>query len=231
MTDRGLLDGAIAVEQFDGCRRRRGRTPEAADARARALARRPGVPRARTAPRAAGGDGGHGLGEARPRPGSAPDPLVRRSCEAAAREGRLRHVLRVARRRGRRPRRSAAAAGRLPRVGRRRARRLRRLRPRGPSLDVRLHEPPRHVPGVVPGGWAAPLRSPPALVAFDADKRYLAALSAPSVPTPSSRRGTTSALDGEVVVEPNVSAGARDTGRFGRSLHADQRSRWCSAST
>jgi len=64
------------------------------------------------------------------------------------------------------------------------------------------------------------LRNPPALVAFNADKRYLAALSAPSVPTTFVAPGDAlPALDGEVVVKPGVSAGARDTGRFGPTTH------------
>jgi hypothetical protein len=59
------------------------------------------------------------------------------------------------------------------------------------------------------------LRNRPALVAFNADKRYLRQLSAPVVPT--SFVGPGDALpsfSGEVVIKPNVSAGARDTGRF-----------------
>jgi len=64
------------------------------------------------------------------------------------------------------------------------------------------------------------LRNPPALVAFNADKRYLADLSAPTVPTVFvGRRDPPPALDGEVVVKPNISAGARDTGRFGPLAH------------
>ncbi len=68
----------------------------------------------------------------------------------------------------------------------------------------------------------ARLRNPPALVAFNADKRYLAKLSALSVPTTFVAPGDDlPALDGEVVVKPSVSAGARDTGRFGPAGHAD----------
>jgi hypothetical protein len=65
------------------------------------------------------------------------------------------------------------------------------------------------------------LRNDPALVAFALDKRYLAELSVPTVPTTFVAPGDPSpALSGEVVVKPNVSAGARDTGRFGERAHA-----------
>ena len=65
------------------------------------------------------------------------------------------------------------------------------------------------------------LRNSPDLVAFNADKRYLAALSAPSVPTTFVAPGDPPpALDGEVVVKPNVSAAARDTGRFRTTSHS-----------
>jgi hypothetical protein len=66
------------------------------------------------------------------------------------------------------------------------------------------------------------LRNPPDLVAFNADKRYLAELSVPTVPTTYVAPGQAMPhLDGEVVVKPNVSAGARDTGRFGPATHAE----------
>lgn len=46
------------------------------------------------------------------------------------------------------------------------------------------------------------MRNPPALVAFNADKRYLAALSVPSVPTTFVASGEAlPGLDGEVVVK------------------------------
>jgi hypothetical protein len=65
------------------------------------------------------------------------------------------------------------------------------------------------------------LRNPPALVAFNADKRYLRQLSGPSVPTRFIAPGDdVPAFDGEVVVKPNISAGARDTGRFGPAARA-----------
>jgi len=68
------------------------------------------------------------------------------------------------------------------------------------------------------------LRNVPALVAFAADKRYLGELSAPSVPTAFVAPGDPPpVLAGEVVVKPNVSAGARDTGRFGPGTHDEAR--------
>jgi glutathione synthase/RimK-type ligase-like ATP-grasp enzyme len=66
------------------------------------------------------------------------------------------------------------------------------------------------------------LRNVPELVAFNADKRYLSALSSPAVPTTFIAPGDPlPSLDGEVVVKPNVSAGGRDTGRFGPATHAE----------
>jgi glutathione synthase/RimK-type ligase-like ATP-grasp enzyme len=66
------------------------------------------------------------------------------------------------------------------------------------------------------------LRNRPELVRFNVDKRYLAQLSAATVPTQLVAPGETAvpSLDGEIVVKPNVSAGARDTGRFGPATHA-----------
>lgn len=59
------------------------------------------------------------------------------------------------------------------------------------------------------------LRNTPDLVAFGADKRYLAELEAPTVPTVFVGRGDPlPSWEGEVVVKPNVSGGASDTGRF-----------------
>lgn len=64
------------------------------------------------------------------------------------------------------------------------------------------------------------LRNMPALVAFNADKRYLESLSVPAVPTRFVAPGDPPPeLSGEVVVKPTVSAGARDTGRFGPAAH------------
>ena len=68
------------------------------------------------------------------------------------------------------------------------------------------------------------LRNRPQLVAFNADKRYLRALSAQTVPTTFLAGGDPlPELVGEVVVKPNISAGARDTGRFGPAAHAAAR--------
>jgi hypothetical protein len=64
------------------------------------------------------------------------------------------------------------------------------------------------------------LRNDPALVAFNVDKRYLGELAVPTVPTAFVAPGDPPpALAGEVVVKPNVSGGARDTGRFGEHVH------------
>lgn len=64
------------------------------------------------------------------------------------------------------------------------------------------------------------LRNDPALVAFALDKRYLGELSVPTIPTAFVAPGDPlPELTGEVVVKPNVSAGARDTGRFGERTH------------
>jgi hypothetical protein len=69
------------------------------------------------------------------------------------------------------------------------------------------------------------LRNSPDLVAFNADKRYLDKLAAPTVPTLYVAPGDAlPCLDGEVVVKPNVSAGARDTGRFSPDTHGEARS-------
>ena len=76
-------------------------------------------------------------------------------------------------------------------------------------------------------GWCAAvgpgrLRNVPELVAFDADKRYLGELRARTAPTLFvGPREPLPELRGEVVVKPNISAGARDTGRFGPATHAD----------
>jgi len=68
------------------------------------------------------------------------------------------------------------------------------------------------------------LRNPPGLVAFNADKRYLAELSVAAVPTAFvGPREAPPSLEGEVVVKPNISAGACDTGRFGPAAHGAAR--------
>jgi hypothetical protein len=64
------------------------------------------------------------------------------------------------------------------------------------------------------------LRNSPETIAWNADKRYLGGLDAPTVPTVFVAPGDPiPALDGELVVKPNVSAGARHTGRFGAGRH------------
>jgi hypothetical protein len=66
------------------------------------------------------------------------------------------------------------------------------------------------------------LRNRPELVAFDADKRYLGELRARTAPTVFCAPGDPlPALEGEVVVKPNVSAGARHTGRFAPAAHGE----------
>jgi hypothetical protein len=68
------------------------------------------------------------------------------------------------------------------------------------------------------------LRNDADVVAFNADKRYLGELSCPSVPTVFLAPGEPlPAWDGEIVVKPNVSAGARNTGRFGAAVAEDAR--------
>ncbi len=69
---------------------------------------------------------------------------------------------------------------------------------------------------------AARLRNVPELVAFNADKRYLADLPVRTVPTTFVvAGGARPVLHGEIVVKPSVSAGARNTGRFGPSTHRE----------
>jgi len=81
-------------------------------------------------------------------------------------------------------------------------------------------------------GWAARvgperLRNQPALLEWNSDKTYLADLAGagiPTVPTTFVLTGDSSpVLAGEVVVKPTVSAGGRDTGRFGPDHHDDAR--------
>ena len=76
--------------------------------------------------------------------------------------------------------------------------------------------------------WAARigpdrLRNPPALLEWNSDKTYLADLAGagiPTVPTTFVRPGDPLPdLQGEIVVKPTVSAGGRDTGRFGPAHH------------
>jgi hypothetical protein len=67
------------------------------------------------------------------------------------------------------------------------------------------------------------LRNPPALLEWNSDKTYLADLAGaglPTVPTTFVLPGDgPPLLAGEVVVKPTVSAGGRDTGRFGPGHH------------
>ncbi|OJU85472.1 MAG: hypothetical protein BGO11_00565 [Solirubrobacterales bacterium 70-9] len=76
-------------------------------------------------------------------------------------------------------------------------------------------------------GWCAVvgaerLRNRPELIAFDSDKRYLGDLGVRIAPTAFVGPGDpVPTLDGEVVVKPNVSAGARNTGRFAPPRHAE----------
>ena len=66
------------------------------------------------------------------------------------------------------------------------------------------------------------LRNNPELIHFNADKRYLVRLDAPTVPTTLLEPGDEMpGYDAEVVVKPNISAGARDTGRFMPEAIAD----------
>jgi hypothetical protein len=59
------------------------------------------------------------------------------------------------------------------------------------------------------------LRNTPELIRFNTDKRYLTSLNAPTVPTTLLEPGEAiPAYSTEIVIKPNVSAGARDTGRF-----------------
>jgi hypothetical protein len=59
------------------------------------------------------------------------------------------------------------------------------------------------------------LRNSPELIRFNSDKRYLTVLDAPTVPTTLLDPGdAVPAYDREIVIKPNISAGARDTGRF-----------------
>jgi hypothetical protein len=76
-------------------------------------------------------------------------------------------------------------------------------------------------------GLAGRLRNPAAMIRWNSDKRYLRELDAAGVPTiptrfvePGDEPGE---IEGEVVVKPAVSAGARDTGRFGPGAHAGAR--------
>jgi hypothetical protein len=65
------------------------------------------------------------------------------------------------------------------------------------------------------------LRNRPDLVEFNADKHYLKNLSVPVIPTVFVGPGQAlPELQGEVVIKPSVSAGARSTGRFTPALRS-----------
>jgi hypothetical protein len=69
------------------------------------------------------------------------------------------------------------------------------------------------------------LHNPAEVIEWNSDKRYLADLDAAGIATVPTRYvgpgDPLPELDGEVVVKPAVSAGARDTGRFGPTLHRE----------
>jgi hypothetical protein len=69
------------------------------------------------------------------------------------------------------------------------------------------------------------LHNAAAIIEWNSDKRYLADLDAAGIATvPTRYVGPGDAvpeLDGVVVIKPTVSAGARDTGKFGPALHGD----------
>ena len=71
------------------------------------------------------------------------------------------------------------------------------------------------------------LHNPAPVIEWNSDKRYLADLEAAGIATvPTLYVGPgdpAPELQGEVVVKPTVSAGARDTGRFGPALHGEAR--------
>jgi hypothetical protein len=71
------------------------------------------------------------------------------------------------------------------------------------------------------------LHNAPALVRWNSDKRYLGDLADEGIAVVHTEyvRPSESApeLDGEVVVKPNISAGGRDTGRFGPRMHGRAR--------
>ena len=66
-----------------------------------------------------------------------------------------------------------------------------------------------------------------ALVRWNTDKRYLGDLADAGVPVVETRYVEPGEpmpeLEGEIVVKPNVSAGGRDTGRFGPAAHDEAR--------
>ena len=77
------------------------------------------------------------------------------------------------------------------------------------------------------GVGPAVLRNEPAVLRWNSDKRYLADLAATGLPVVATSYvapgDPAPAFEGEVVVKPTVSAGARDTGRFGPATHSAAR--------
>ncbi len=71
------------------------------------------------------------------------------------------------------------------------------------------------------------LHNAPALVRWNTDKRYLGDLAAAGLPVVETLYlepgSDASALEGEIVVKPSVSAGGRDTGRFAEAAHDEAR--------
>ncbi|HEY8465981.1 MAG TPA: hypothetical protein VIL04_04185 [Solirubrobacterales bacterium] len=71
------------------------------------------------------------------------------------------------------------------------------------------------------------LHNSAAIVRWNSDKRYLRDLAAAGLPVVETTfvepGDDVPELEGEVVVKPNVSAGARDTGRFGPAAHDEAR--------
>jgi hypothetical protein len=66
------------------------------------------------------------------------------------------------------------------------------------------------------------LRNTPELIRFNADKRYMTRLDAPTVATTLLEPGEPlPGYDEEIVIKPNISAGGRDTGRFEPAAAAD----------
>lgn len=69
------------------------------------------------------------------------------------------------------------------------------------------------------------LHNAPAIVEWNSDKHYLGELAAaglPTIPTTYVEPGAPPPpLDGDIVVKPAISAGGRDSGRFGPGSHAD----------
>jgi hypothetical protein len=74
-------------------------------------------------------------------------------------------------------------------------------------------------------GWAASvprLQNPEPVLRWNTDKRYLAELTEAGLPVVPTWFDEVPALEGEVVVKPTESAGARDTGRFSSAAEAAQ---------